>query len=218
MSEMHPSEERLNDYVDRLVPAGEREELEAHLERCAACRREVEAIRSLLASAAALPGAIDPPSDLWDDVADRTIRRRSAIRSALWDARYPLAAAALLLVMLSAGGTLLLMDGRGDGPAAVATTEASVGQVALTGAYEVEREYGAAVEELYRVFLARRDELDPETVTVVEESLEIIDLAIRTARQALEMDPANERIPHLLASTYRQKIDVLERTLRLSQS
>lgn len=218
MSEMHPNEERLNDYVDRLLPAGERERLESHLERCGACRREVEAIRSLIASAAALPGAIDPPDDLWDDIADRTTRRRAVIRSALWDARFPLAAAALLLVMLSAGGTLLLTDGRGDTASDVAAAEASVGQVTLAGAYEVEREYGAAVEELYRVFLARRDELDPETVTVVEESLEIIDDAIRTARQALEIDPANKRIPHLLASTYRKKIDVLERTLRLSQS
>jgi hypothetical protein len=217
MNDMHPSEERLNDFIDRLLPAREREAIESHLEGCAACRREVESLRTLLASAAALPEVIEPPDDLWDDIADRTVRRGAVSRRTLWEARMPLAAAALLLVMVTAGSTALLLQGRGGeapGMAAAPAPEETV----LLAAHEVEREYVGTVEELRRAFLARRGGLAPETVAVVEENLLIIDAAIRTTRAALEADPGNERLPHLLASTYRQKIDVLERTLRLSQS
>jgi anti-sigma-K factor RskA len=217
MNDMHPTEERLNDFVDGLLEGETRDGVEAHLDRCAACRREVESLRTLLASAAALPGAIEPPDDLWDEIADRTVRRGTVLRRTLWEARMPLAAAALILVMVTAGSTALLLQGRGGEAPGMAVT-AGPEETILLAAHEVEREYAGTVEELRRAFLARRSELAPETVAVVEENLLIIDAAIRTTRAALEADPGNERLPHLLASTYRQKIDVLERTLRLSQS
>ncbi|MGA9751270.1 MAG: zf-HC2 domain-containing protein, partial [Acidobacteriota bacterium] len=57
--------ERLDDYLDGALAPGERAELERHLRDCGACRGEAEGLRALLASARALPRALEPGGDLW---------------------------------------------------------------------------------------------------------------------------------------------------------
>ena len=47
--------DRLSQYVDAELPAGERAALEAHLADCAACRTAVAELRRVVAQARALP-------------------------------------------------------------------------------------------------------------------------------------------------------------------
>ena len=56
---------KLNDCVDGQLPAAEARATAAHVASCAACRRELEALRALLATATALPRGIAPRRDLW---------------------------------------------------------------------------------------------------------------------------------------------------------
>lgn len=92
----HLGEERLNGFVDGLLSAVERDAAEQHLAGCAECRRDVERLRALLASAAALPKSIEPARDLWPDIAPR-LGRHGVPRWVGVAAAVVLAAAALLL-------------------------------------------------------------------------------------------------------------------------
>jgi hypothetical protein len=50
----------------------------------------------------------------------------------------------------------------------------------------------------------------------VQENLRIIDQAIAEARTALERNPQNPNLSRLISTSYQRKIQILERTLRLS--
>lgn len=219
MTSEHPTEERLNDHVDGLLPAPEAAAVEAHLAACAACRAEVEGLRALLAAASALPRAIAPPAELWDELRAATSARPARAAWAVRMTRRELAAAAVLLVALSSGITAALLRDRGA-PAAGSVAAADGGAARPPAAWvefrRAEAEYVSTADDLEALLAGNRDALAPETVRTVEESLRAIDAAIRDARAALARDPANAELSNALAATYRDKIDVLERTLRLS--
>ena len=219
MTSEHPTEERLNDHVDGLLPAPAAAAVEAHLAACAACRAEVEGLRDLLAGAAALPRAVAPPAELWDALRAATTARPARAAWTVRMTRRELAAAAVLLVALSSGITAALMRDRGaPAPGGVAAVErdAARPRAEWVEFRRAEAEYVSTADDLEALLAGNRAALTPETVRTVEESLRVIDAAIRDARAALARDPANAELSNVLAATYRDKIDVLERTLRLS--
>jgi Putative zinc-finger len=67
----HPSEARLHDHADQALAPHEAAELERHLAECAACAAQVERIRSLTTSLAALAPGAEPARDLWPALAAR---------------------------------------------------------------------------------------------------------------------------------------------------
>ena len=67
----HPSEARLHDHADQALAPREAAELERHLAECAACAAQVERIRSLTTSLAALAPGAEPARDLWPALAAR---------------------------------------------------------------------------------------------------------------------------------------------------
>jgi Putative zinc-finger/FecR protein len=64
-------ENRLHDYVDGVLTPGERQEVERHLETCANCRQEMQFLQALRQQVARLPQRLDPPRDLWPEIAAR---------------------------------------------------------------------------------------------------------------------------------------------------
>ena len=60
--------DRLSEYLDGELAPEERRELEAHLARCATCKRTLEDLRAVVARAAALEDR-PPAADLWPAVA-----------------------------------------------------------------------------------------------------------------------------------------------------
>jgi anti-sigma factor RsiW len=186
----HPGTEELNEHVDGELPAPRRAEIDRHLETCADCRREREALASVVAAAASLPREIAPTRDLWPDIllkhARRPVRRR-----------WPVAAAAAAAVVAS-GATFLAMRGTTP-PEAAAQSEAE-----------------RAVEELRAALAARR--LDPRTAAAVEQNLQIIDGAIRDIRTALRSAPANGELQRMLADAYRAKVRLLQQTVYLTRT
>lgn len=61
----------LQEYLDGTLPPAARASVETHLRTCAACRKEKEALASVISSVHALPRSLDPPSDLWPAIAAR---------------------------------------------------------------------------------------------------------------------------------------------------
>jgi hypothetical protein len=69
--------------------------------------------------------------------------------------------------------------------------------------------YEPAMAELEVEYARRVNELDPETIRVVERNLAIIDVAIREAREALAADPSSQFLHTHLVAAVRWRMDLL---------
>ena len=227
----HPQIERLSEFADGGLDTSERRRVERHLAACAACRSELDALDSLRAAATALPDSIEPERDLWAGIAARMtpaegelqLATRSATQpgaaASLWRYRYPLAAAAVLLVALGSFGTLVLVDRGESAPVAQQAPAAATAALDVRPVADVDfpgrQDYQFAIGALSAMLEQRADELDPATVETVERNLRIVDAAIREALTALAADPGNGELTRTVAETYRTKMQILTRAVEL---
>jgi len=212
--------DRLSEYLDGDLTEAERDGLTRHLAQCAACTALLADLERVKAAAAALPPA-PLAADLWPAIAAGISRgtvvsvpRRYAFSV------FQLAAAAALLVMLSAGAAWLA-DRDPARPGLERTAPAAGGAVTAmsrSGRGNSRPSYDSAVAELSEVLADGRGRLDTATVRVLEQSLHAIDRAIAEAQRAVEADPANVYLNNHLSRTRRQKLDLLRRAATLAQS
>jgi anti-sigma factor RsiW len=206
---LHIDDDRLQDYVDGSLGEADRAQVERHLGACVACFNVVRDLRVLLQDVSALPRGIEPARDLRPGIhaaIDRQAAGKLAGRS-VWSARYVLAAAAVILVVLSSTLTALLVQGRaGDGVSLVSAWPDVADRF-----HAIEANYVAATDELERTLQEQRAELAPETVRLLEENLRIIDRALAEASAALRFDPNNQALSDMLVAAYEKKLDLLRR-------
>jgi hypothetical protein len=74
--------------------------------------------------------------------------------------------------------------------------------------------FAGEIVQLQSVVSQRRSQLDPETVKVVEDNLNVIDLAVKRARAALSKDPASGFLTRQLDNALQKKVELL-RTVAL---
>jgi len=216
-------EARLSEWIDGELATAEGQALAQHLEGCARCRQEEQALRRVVAGTAALPRELPPARDLWPQIERALPVRWGASRA--WVHRRPgltlaLATAAALVIAVGlwrwshtptvAPGIAPVID-----PGAFAITP-----VALEGlpqpARQAELEYERATRDLLAALAARRASLAPDTATVVERNVRIIDQALGELRQALRREPGDPELMHLLVATHQQRLNVLRRATRAS--
>jgi hypothetical protein len=217
----HLTEEERQGVADGTLDADRLRAAEHHLAACDACARDVGSLRKLMAripapspSDATAPAVLD---DLWSsirsrieeakvipldappaDVAPVTKRRRSAV----WIAAAVAAAIGIVVVSLPP------MRASRDvtGPSVSIDTESDVVNVAdSTNAYEAE------ANALLNQLEMQRAMMPPEARSSVDHDLRVIDSAITEVRDALVRDPNNPALKRLLASSYRQKVELLKR-------
>lgn len=205
--------DRLDEYVDGTLPERDLHEVELHLHGCAGCREEERLLRSLLAQAAALPRAIEPPRDLWPAIANRIAEGAARPRAGSWWAPMALAVAAVLVMALAA--TLLRRQGPSRSPAALVP---ALETVSMRPIGDAEADYERATAALLAALDERRGSLSPETLAAVERNLAVIDQAMDEVRAALRQDPGSPQLARMLAATHRKKVDVLQRVVKLSTS
>ena len=215
-SALHLTEDELHDVADGTDAPAESTRAARHLMHCGRCRADVARIRELLALAASLPRSIDPPTNLWPDIRNRIhhgppTRKQGTATPSRWasvlgDRRW-LAAAAVLLIVVSSALTALLMGPRerdlARRPDSVTPVVGGEGGPPL--ARTVSDDYERLDRELATLLAAQRGKLQPETVAKVERNLAIIDAAIAEIRQALAEDPGNDALRALLKASYGQK-------------
>jgi hypothetical protein len=169
-----------------------------------------------------LPDSLTPPDDLWSEVRT-TIEAGKIARLPLgaeaprahgfWVTPGRLAAAAVVLVAATASLTGVVLRS--------APTSSTVVQLPFTTAeawLASERVFQANVVELRAQLEGLHEHLSPETLAKVEKALSTIDLAIAEGREALLRDPSNTALSELVASNYRQKIELLRRLTQLASS
>lgn len=216
----------LDDYVTGELTEDARAPVADHIAACAICAAEVESLNRILVRAAELPKSIDPPAEAWSNIRAAIERDKEAIArhdtgSTLRFRRrpYALAAAAVLLVVLSSAGTAVYMNARSADPRnPVASSPANAATPASLTAFTVEENnYLRNVAVLQDLLDQQESLLAPETIAQLKASLRTIDEAILEARTALARDPANGVLIEMLSGTYRQKMDLMRRTAELTR-
>ncbi|MGH7681976.1 MAG: zf-HC2 domain-containing protein [Candidatus Eiseniibacteriota bacterium] len=219
---------QLSDYLDGELGGEECRLLAAHLVVCPECTNALEDLKSIATRARTLPSA-SPSEDLWPGIEARLRSAAAAVhvpvrphRPRFAARRFSfslpqLAAACVALAVLSGGAVWYALSyapsrvpgslaGRGDSSAVLA---------ASTGADHLALQ---DVEELRTLLSGSREKLDPATVRSLEESLTIIDVAIRQAKRALEADPHNPYVKAHLDDTMRRKVNFLRRATMLASA
>ena len=218
----HLTWETLNDLVDDVLSPAGKAAAEAHARDCASCATSLAELRATVAVTHDLPESVMPPGDLWNDVR-ATIEAGKVAHLPLgstpihsrgfWVTPGRLAAAAVMLVAVTASLTGIVMTSQpGTQTVAQAPLAVSVSWQAS------ERVFQANVLALREQLEALHDHVAPETLVKVERALATIDLAIAEGREALLRDPANAALSELVASNYRQKIELLRRMTQLASS
>jgi len=216
--------DRLSEYLDGELGAGERAALEAHLDGCPDCRVVMAELRRVVARTQALEDA-PPERDLWPSIA-RQIGRVSPVVVPLPPRRAgrrisftvpQLLAAGIALITVSAGAAWTVLGGRGATPTPAPTAPVALAPAPGTveAGWRGVARYDAAIADLERVLVQHRAALDTATVRVLEKNLAIIDRAIADARAALAADPSSAYLNNHLARTMRRKLDLLRQASTL---
>jgi anti-sigma factor RsiW len=215
--------DRLSEYLDGELGAGDRPALEAHLAVCRDCAGTLEELRRVIARAQALDER-PPARDHWPAIAALIGSEATPIAAGRWNRRFTfslpqLAAAALVLVTLSASGAVWFSRTPVTGPS-VAVTPApqpsAIRPVSARGAAPAA--YDSAVAQLQEKLDQGRGRLDTVTIRVLEENLARIDHAIAEAQRAVATDPANVYLNSHLAETRLGKLHLLQRAARLASA
>lgn len=205
---MDPWTDRLSDYLDDELAAGERQSLEHHLHDCDACRAVLSDLRAIVERAAKLQHRA-PASDLWPEIEGRLATIGPARRTFTFS--LPQLAAAAVLLMALSGGLVWLARAPARQASGTAPAEEPGRRTPPTALpiHFADQSYDQAVADLQRTLAAERGRLDPSTIGVIERNLATIDAAIAQAQRALEADPSNTYLNGHLADARRRKLALL---------
>lgn len=211
--------DRLSEYIDGDLDQREQAAVEQHLADCPECRQITAELRGVLTRASSLTDTA-PAHDLWAGIAARIGDTRVVAFEPRARRRFSftlpqLAAAGIALMVLSGGMVWVTKTtgSRADFPSVSTATDAPLG---VSPASFADPQFEGAVEDLEQILNQNRARLDPETVRVLEQNLQAIDLAIQQSRQALERDPANTFLNNHLASARQRKLALLRRATALT--
>jgi anti-sigma factor RsiW len=215
----HLTEDERQGAAEGTLPAEKRNEVVAHLAACAACNADVVRLGAFLSHVHAAPVTAETPDDLWPAIRSRIERGKivelpGAAPSSppLGGARGPartrwiiplVSAAAIVLVVLSTRRS------RQDTAVPDATRVDS--ESLMRNATDSSAQYQQQVTDLLNDLELRRSLLRPTTAAAIDHELQVVDKAIGELKDALARDPNNPALRQLLASTYRQKLDILKR-------
>lgn len=217
----HLSETQIHELCDGNLAESQTAALRAHIDECAPCRQKLATLEALLAAAAVAPTEIRPPEDFWPSIRSRiesgkvariTGRSPASVPKRPWWATTGAAlGTAAVLVLVTATVTAILVTpepqmvapGTASGPV-VAPSNAPAEVGILIANYE------GLTNRLAQEFARQRHRLPPEAVSTVEGNLRVIDDALHEIQGVLDQEPDNAALLQLLATTYRQKVSVLE--------
>jgi hypothetical protein len=200
----------LGDLLEDALEDSARDACARHRDACAACAALLAELEGLRVAAAQLPPPT-PSHDLWSSIEARletpVVPRgqgHPASRAALPWRR--LAAAAVVLVTVSAGATWMMA--RREPAGAPATQLVAVGHAPTVA---LDTLYGREIALLRTAAEGTLGQLDPATAEVVRRNLTIIDQAILESRAALAADPQSGFLLEQLDRAYGQKVSLLRR-------
>jgi anti-sigma factor RsiW len=213
--DVHLTEEQLQGAVDGSLEAGQMRAAYEHLSVCEGCATEVARLRTIMTRAREATAGAPSLEDLWPAIRSR-IEESKVVRldtpaasTANQRARRPwLAIASTVLAAALLIAALAEIQGwRGGAPGAPRTAPDG----AFASAVDSTRVYEDESRRLLNDLEMQRAMMGPSASAAFNGDLAIIDSSISEQKAALVRDPHNIALQRLLASSYREKVELLRR-------
>jgi len=210
----HLTEAERHGAADGTLAPDVASEVVEHLGACDVCATDVARLKSLMTRIREVPATlVVDGEDLWPSIRARIEQEKvaplrdaphlgaSSRRYGSWLVGLAIAASLIVVAVLARRGPTRAA------PAVDGTT--SSGQ--FTAVAESTRVYEEQARFLLNELELRRALMRPESAASADHELQVIDGAIAELKRAIERDPNNMALRALLASSYKQKVDLLKR-------
>lgn len=210
----HLSEEERQGAADGTLETERMREAYGHLASCDQCAADVARLRAVVTRAREAPVPSNGEEDLWPSIRERIERSKvvgmggpsaspAVVPRRPWLALASTAIAAALLL-----AALAQMQHWRPGEAASARAAADV---AFASVADSSRMYETESRRLLNELEMQRAMLPPSATASLDDDLRVIDRSIAELKDALARDPRNVALQRLLAASYREKVELLER-------
>ena len=213
----HLTEDERHTAADGTLPAERRAYVDAHLAVCDECAADVARIADFMKlthestpSPSTLPPAL---AELWPPIRARieaakvvaldTAGPSASTRPFVWLVAAGVVAAALLMAIV------LRVPPRQQQTSAVAQVDAE--STMLRAVADSTRAYEAEAQILLDRLEIQRATMRPDARAAIDRNLHTVDVAIAELKDAIVRDPNNPALRQLLATSYRQKVELLKR-------
>jgi anti-sigma factor RsiW len=215
-AESHLTEEERHALAEGSLPPEQLPPIEAHLRGCAACSDDVARIKTLMTRISEAPVITGrPPLDeLWPSIRSRIEASKvvalspNAIR--LEGRRRARRVGSSIIVAAALVIAAVMLGERARARGSLQTAQLG-DTTSLTAVADSAHAYEEEAQMLLNQLELRRSMLRPEAVVAIDHDLRVVDSAIAELTEAIAHDPNNPALRRLLASSYRQKVDVLKR-------
>ncbi|MCP4549854.1 MAG: hypothetical protein GY835_25645 [bacterium] len=203
----------LNDHIDGVLSPDHEDELHDHLATCPSCRAELDQLRALVTAAADLPEDIQPERDLWtgiEQMLEGHPRRMPASprRSKAWFVVGGIGlAAAIILVTLGMSGILFREQ-----------VEIIPDNYANTASHYIEMMEAECRQGEVALHAAIDNSNESVTLVRMRDDIQIIDQALEESISAWRANPHNRRLARLVMTSYRFKVDLLNKAARVASN
>jgi len=216
-TDTHLTEDERQTAADGTLPAERRAYVDAHLAVCDACAADVARIAEFMKStrepmSSAAATALD---DLWPPIRARIEASKvvalgpppaaasASTRPFIWLVAAGVAAAMLL--------TTLVLRTRPGEQSNNAVVQVASDTSVLRAVADSTRAYEAEAQILLDRLEIQRATMRPEARAAIDRNLHTVDVAIAELKDAIAHDPNNPALRQLLATSYRQKVELLKR-------
>jgi hypothetical protein len=214
----HLTEEERQTLADGTIGADRAQAARAHVRACAACADDVARLERTIMRGRQLEEPTTDVGELWPGIrarientkvvalpAEPVPTARRAARPRVATAAIAAIAAVLVIAIWLGVRTKVGTDdrtvsrGRSDTVASIEFVDDSV------------RAYKEEAQVLLDRLELTRSMLQPGAAVAIDKDLAVVDSAIAELQTAIARDPRNRELRRLLATSYREKIEVLER-------
>jgi anti-sigma factor RsiW len=213
----HLTEDERHTAADGTLPAERRAYVDAHLAVCDECAADVARIADFMKRThESTPSSSAPHpalAELWPSIRARieaakvvaldTAGPSASTRPFVWLVAAGVVAAALLMAIV------LRVPPRQQQTSAVAQVDAE--STMLRAVADSTRAYEAEAQILLDRLEIQRATMRPDARAAIDRNLHTVDVAIAELKDAIVRDPNNPALRQLLATSYRQKVELLKR-------
>jgi hypothetical protein len=215
-STTHLTEDERHGLADGTAPPDILARVRDHVRTCDTCAADVGRLTSFMTRIHESKTAAPMTDDLWPGIRDRIEHAKlvplplssdhATTSHAGWRVGWLVAAAAAVAVILAG-----VVRGRGETSGAIATPPRGESTMSLVAIVDSAHASEQEAQELLNKVELQRALIRPEARAALDRDLRVVDVAIAELKEAIARDPNNPALRRLLASSYRQKIDLLKR-------
>jgi hypothetical protein len=212
--DLHLTEDERQLIVDDALPPDRARAAEAHLATCTECADDIARLRSIMARYRQPSTPDESAEELWPSIRAR-IENEKVVplepNQTPRRHRWPTVRHVMAVGVLAAGIMLTVILLRPSRRIPIEQPTGASDTTALRLVSDSVRSYEDETRILLNRLEVQRALMRPDAVESIDRDLKVIDDAIAELKQAIANDPRNPALRHLLAASYRQKIDLLKR-------